>query len=384
VTLLLLQLACGFAGPLYLAIPLLGLLQRLESTQQEQLLQPEQLLRMLHTAMHHQHKKALQMICGLKTCDGIQLQQLAGLIADAMRTRSHQAAREMLSISKAVMLCSTDVEQLLLLAIAGMHPSLSGLVGHNVCIRASIALKLSQLPGLAQLSVEQLAVVLRAAIQCQAALLREMLQRDRWVGKDGEKQEKPAPATQLDAILEALCKAGQLDGTASGVGIRSSSSSSRKFSDELNGSSKPRAAILQDLLGLALQQQNWHAVQTLCRCKLAEELSVDAAVALLQQQPASTGMYGAVQGARFGAMRAAIASALCSVPAVRALGCEQLAAVLQHLVQDGSGCSKLLEGLCQLPVAQQLGRGVVDGLVAAAGASGSRGVLKAFAALQGV
>jgi hypothetical protein len=221
-------------------------------------------------------------------------------------------------------------------------------------------------------------VVLRAAIQCQAALLRELLQRDRWIEKNGEKKEKPVPATQLDAVLEALCNAGQLDGTASVVGISSSISNQ---SDELNGSSKPRAAILQDLLVLALEQQNWHAVQTLCRSKHAEELGEDAAVALLQQQPA--GMF-INPGAAKEAVCAAIASALCSLPAVRSLGCDVLAAVLQQLVQGGSGCSKLLEGLCQLPAAQQLSRGEVNGLVAAAGASGSRGVLKAFAALQGV
>jgi hypothetical protein len=91
---------------------------------------------MLRTAMHHQHKKALQMICGFKACDNIQPQQLAGLVADALRTHSHQAAQEMLSISKTVVLCSTDVEQLLLLALAGMHPSSSGLVGHSVCVPA--------------------------------------------------------------------------------------------------------------------------------------------------------------------------------------------------------------------------------------------------------
>jgi hypothetical protein len=100
------------------------------------------------------------------------------------------------------------------------------------------------------------------------------------------------------------------------------------------------------------------------------------------------GQYSAgADGAAKEAVRAAIASALCSLPAVRSLGVDVLGAVLQQLVQGGGGCSKLLEGLCRLPAAKQLSRGVLDGLVAAAGARSifkSRGVLKALLALYGM
>jgi hypothetical protein len=156
---------------MHLASPLLRLLQALELAQQDQLVQPEQLLRMVRTAMPHEHSAALQMVRRMKACGHIQQQQLVGLVADALRTRSYQAAVHVLRICNIDMLYSNDVEQLLLVAIEGMRPSSSGLVGHDVCASARVALKLSQLPGLAQLSLEQLAVVLRAAIQHQTALL---------------------------------------------------------------------------------------------------------------------------------------------------------------------------------------------------------------------
>jgi hypothetical protein len=351
-----------FAELLHLATPLLELLDQLEATQGHGLL-PEQLLRMMRTAMHHHDRGALRAVCELRACDSIQPQQLAGLIAEALRTRNYLAACVMLCSREPVEFCSDDVEQLLLLAIAGLHPVSSG---HSVHEPVLIADTLLQLLGVAQLTVEQLAVLLRAAIKHQAARLRNALMI--------YEELLPPPATKLDAVVEALCKAGQLDGSTGG----DSSSSSSKPSSELAGCSKPPVAVLQELLLLALQLQSWHAVQNLCKCKVAKELSVEAAVALLLQQPA--GVHRRAEQA----VRAAIASALCSLPAVRSLGGDALAAVLQQLVQGRSSCSALLEGLCRLPAASQLSRGVVDGLVAAAGATGSRDVLKALHALPGV
>jgi hypothetical protein len=138
---------------------------------------------------------------------------------------------------------------------------------------------------------------------------------------------------------------------------------------------------VQELLLLALQLQNWHTVRSLCRCCGAQQLTQADAVLLLQRYVQAVAVGCQMQRVLAAAVAAAV-KALCSLPAVRDLDSGAVAAVLQHVVLGCSNCSSLAEILCQLPAAQQLSRGVVDGLLAAAGASGSRGVLKALTALQ--
>jgi hypothetical protein len=242
---------------------------------------------------------------------------------------------------------------------------------------------LARLPGVAQLATEQLVAVLCAVIQCQAELLRQeerqalgscmLASKDRlW----------PPPATIADALLEALCCTGDsCQGVRSNRAAGTSSDSSSKKAVG-GGLQQLSVASVQELLLLALKLRSWHAVQCLCRCSPAEELSAADAVSLLQQAAQAASVTMSLRGAKK-ASTAAVAAAVCSLPAVRCLDSDVLADVLQPMISSDS-YKWLVEGLCQLPAAKQLTKTVVDRLAAAAAACGSAAVLQALCVLQDV
>jgi hypothetical protein len=148
------------------------------------------------------------------------------------------------------------------------------------------------------------------------------------------------------------------------------------------------AAAVQELLLLALQVQSWHAVQSLCKCRSAQQLTQADATALLQQAvrvvTGSCRSSVSDPGARK-AEAAAVCDALCSLPAVRRLNCEGLASVLQIAVSVNSISScVLVKSLNRLAAAKQLSRGVVDGLQVAAGSAEMLEALLALCALHDV
>jgi hypothetical protein len=336
---------------------------------------------MMRTAVLRDHFSLLPLLCSFQACDDQQPDQLASLLMDALQRDSIPAAQKLLDRHPAArQMHGDEVEQVLQQIVSITGPTGYGSEGQKRAREvAAVAEQMAGLPGVAQLSSERLAAVLRAAVQRQAVLarsaLKELNRRSGW----GANTAEPSLWTPLDGAVDVLCGVTQAD-SVSAAGCDADTDACEVGSAAAARPQLP-AAALQELLVLALQLQNWRAVQSLCRSCGAQQLTQADAVLLLQRYVQAVAVGSQMQGA-LAAAAAAAAKALCSLPAVRELDDGALTAVLQQVVLGGSNCSSLVEGLCQLHAAWQLSRGVVDGLVAAAGASGSRGVLKALIALQ--
>jgi hypothetical protein len=355
---------------------------QLEDDDDNKPIDPQQLLRMMRTAVLREHLSLLPLLCSFQACDDQETDQLASLLKDALQRDSISAAQKLLDRHPAArQMHGDEVEQVLQQAVLITGPTGYGSEGQQRAREvAAVAEQIAGLPGVAQLSSERLSVVLRAAVQRQAVLARsaerQLNRRSGW----GANTAEQSLWTPLDGVVDVLCGVTQADNSSAA----GSDDDTDACKDGSAAAARPQlpAAAVQELLVSALQLQNWRAVQSLCRCCGAQQLTQADAVLLLQRHVRAVAVGSQMQGA-LAAAAAAAAKALCSLPAVRELDSGALAAVLQHVVLGGSNCSSLVEGLCQLPAARQLSRGVVDGLVAAAGASGARGVLKALTALQG-
>jgi hypothetical protein len=363
---------------------------------------PPQLLRMMRTVVLREHLDLLPLLCSCQAYHELQEDQTASLIQEALRCGNIPAAEMLLgNIMVVPRMHSHDVEQMLQQVVLITSPTGYESEEQKKKARelAAVAEQIAALPGVAQLSSERLAAVVRAVVQRQALLARAALKEIHRRSGYGERSEQSL-WTPLDAAVDVLCGVTQAESAdaaniedefdaceassdaevSCGSGAAALSASGRSTAASSVASPQLSAAAVQELLLLALQLQNWRAVQSLCCCA-ARQLTQADAVLLLQRYVQAVAVGSQMQEAS-AAAAAAAAKALCSLPAVRELDSGALAVVLQQAVLGGSNCSSLLESLCQLPAAQQLSRGVVDGLVAAAGARGSRGVLKALAALQ--
>jgi hypothetical protein len=365
------------------AEPLLRLMQETEEQELDDNtpIDPPQLMRMMRTAVLREHLDLLALLCSFQAYEELDEDQTASLIQEALRCGNIPAAEMLLGAIFVVprMHCD-DVEQMMQQVVLITSPTGYEVEEQKKKARevAAVAEQIAALPGAAQLSGERLAAVVRAVVQRQAILARAALKEINRRSGYGEKSEQSL-WTPLDAAVDVLC------GVTPAESERAPDIMDEFRVCEADSAARPQlpAAAVHELLLLVLQLQNWRAVQSLCCCCAARQLTQADAVLLLQRyvQALAVGSHAQVQEP-LAAAAAAGAKALCSLPAVRELENGALAVVLQQAVLGGSNCSSLLDSLCQLPAAQQLIRGVVDGLVAAAGARGSRGVLKALTALQ--
>lgn len=279
-------------------------------------------------------------------------------------------------------------KKVLLLGIAAAGRPAAGLRDEAAASAAATAVtqRLAALPGLAQLSHERRAALIRAAIQRQAVLQQQKARKAlmRMSYREAE-APSPLPATPLDTALKVLCVTctASCNSDCQSTDSSSSGSSGQRCTMEQGGVLPLPAAAVQELLLLAVKLHSWPAVQSLCTCSVAPQLSTADAVALLQEA-AKAAPAGTAPSAIEAAANAAVVSALCSLPAVQQFDTETLGGLMRQVVVDGGRCRTLVEGLSQLPAAKQLSKAEVDRLLAAAGACGSRAVLRALSVLQDV